>query len=214
MSYPICRDLDGQKQFFEGVFCRRADHGDLSTGGDSQPSDGGDRFRQLLRGTGSRRRRWGRCSRPTMRARPARTRSRCSRTTIWKTELGGARDVVGREVLVNRHPLTIIGVAASAFHGIDVGEVPALWIPASMSEQAIPGFKNLLDRRTRWMQVLGRLDEGMTLEAGAGGAAAVVQGDAPGGHAPPGIPVITAQRRQRFLDSSLVLTRRRRAIPR
>jgi hypothetical protein len=51
---------------------------------------------------------------------------------FWKTQLGGNRDVVGRKVLVNRHPLTIIGVAASTFRGIDVGEVPSLWIPASM----------------------------------------------------------------------------------
>ena len=54
---------------------------------------------------------------------------------FWRTHLGGASDVVGRKLLVNRHPMTIIGVAASTFHGIDVGEVPVLWIPASMSTQ-------------------------------------------------------------------------------
>jgi hypothetical protein len=43
-------------------------------------------------------------------------------------------------VLVNRHPLTIIGVTAWTFRGIDVGEVPSLWIPASMSAQAIQVF--------------------------------------------------------------------------
>ena len=71
--------------------------------------------------------------------------------------------MVGRKVLVNQHPMTVVGVAAPAFRGIDVGEVPSLWIPAAMSAQAIPGFDDMLDRRTRWMQVLGRLKPGVTL---------------------------------------------------
>jgi hypothetical protein len=37
---------------------------------------------------------------------------------FWERQLGGAPDVVGRKVLVNRHPLTIIGVAASTFKGV------------------------------------------------------------------------------------------------
>ena len=40
---------------------------------------------------------------------------------FWKTQLGGAADVVGRKVLVNQHPMTVIGVAAAAFRGVDVG---------------------------------------------------------------------------------------------
>jgi len=48
--------------------------------------------------------------------------------------------------------MTIVGVAAPTFRGIDVGEIPSLWIPAVMSAQAIPGFNTMLDRRTRWMQ--------------------------------------------------------------
>src|SRR5215467_9523407 len=34
MSYPICRDLDQQKAFFEGVLCRAFTSVNLSTGGD------------------------------------------------------------------------------------------------------------------------------------------------------------------------------------
>src|SRR5262249_47946750 len=38
MSYPICRDLDRQKQFFDGVFCRALTTVNLSTGGDYYPA--------------------------------------------------------------------------------------------------------------------------------------------------------------------------------
>ena len=52
---------------------------------------------------------------------------------FWQTQLGGAPGVVGRTIYVNQLPLTVIGVAAPTFRGIDVGQVPALWIPVSMS---------------------------------------------------------------------------------
>ena len=205
MSYPIGRDLDQQKQFFDGVFCRALTTVNLSTGSDYRPA-----VAEIVSGNYF----------PVLGVEPALGRVITSDddTTpnanpvavlsydFWKTELGGAPDVVGRKVLVNRHPLTIIGVAASTFRGIDVGEIPSLWIPASMSAQAIPGFNNLLDRRTRWMQVLGRLSEGMTLQQAQAGLQpwfkAVLQEDVRRA----GFPVVTAERRQRFLDSSIVLT--------
>lgn len=205
MSYPICRDLDRQKQFFEGVFCRALTTITLSTGGDSHAATAeiisgnyfsvlgvGPALGQVLTHDDDR----------TPNANPVAVLS----YDFWKTQLGGAPDVVGRKVLVNRHPLTIIGVAAPNFRGIDVGEVPSLWIPASMAEQAIPGFTGLLDRRVRWMQVLGRLQEGMTLKKAQAGLQpwfkAMLQEDM----RRPGFPVITPERRQRFLNSSLVLT--------
>ncbi len=39
MSYPICRDLDQQKHFFEGVFCRAVTMFNLSHGGDYRPAE-------------------------------------------------------------------------------------------------------------------------------------------------------------------------------
>ena len=37
MPYPVCRDLDQKKQFFEGVFCRALTPVDLSIGSDTSP---------------------------------------------------------------------------------------------------------------------------------------------------------------------------------
>ena len=114
--------------------------------------------------------------------------------------------MVGRPVLVNRHRLTIIGVAAPTFRGIDVGQVPSIWIPASMSSQSIPGFNDLLNRRARWMQVLGRLNQAEKLSEAQAGLQpwfkAMLQEDARRAE----FPVVTAERRQEFLNSSLVLT--------
>ena len=57
---------------------------------------------------------------------------------LLESDLGGASDIVGLKVLVNSHPMTVIGVAAAGFRGIDWAEVPALWIPTMMKRQATP----------------------------------------------------------------------------
>ena len=205
MSYPIFRDLDKQKQFFEGVFCRALTTVNLSSGGDYRPETAeivsGNYFPLLGIGPAV-----GRVLANDDDGTPNATPVAVLSYDFWETQFGGAPDVVGRKVLVNRHPLTIIGVAASTFKGIDVGQVPSIWIPASMSEQAIPGFKDLLDRRTRWMQVLGRLNQGVTLQEAQTGLQpwfkAMLQEDTRRA----GFPIITAERRQEFLNSSIVLT--------
>jgi len=125
---------------------------------------------------------------------------------FWRSQLGGASDVVGRKVLVNRHHLTIIGVAAPTFRGIDVGEVPSLWIPVSISTEVIPGFNSLDDRRVHWMQVLGRLNQNVTLERAEAGLQPWFKSMLHEDLSRAGFPVITAERRQRFLASSLRLT--------
>jgi len=204
MSYPICRDLDGQKQFFEGVFCRALTTVDLSTGGDNRPTTAeivsGNYFRVLGVGPAL-----GQVLATDDGRKPGANPVAVVSYDFWKAQLGGAQDVIGREVLVNRHPLKIIGVAARTFRGIDVGDVPALWIPASMSGAAIPDFKDLLNRRVRWMQVLGRLREGVTLHMAQVGLQPWFKAMLREDMRRPGFPVITAERRQNYLDSSLRL---------
>src|SRR6266850_2051875 len=162
MSYPICRDLQQQKQFFYGVFCRAATTVNFSTGGEPRLTAA-----ELVSGTYF----------SVLGVSPALGRLLTTDDDqvpgsspvvvlsydIWKKQFGGAQDMVGRKVLVNQHPMTVVGVAAPTFHGIDVGEVPSVWIPAVMSAQAIPGFETMLDRRTRWMQILGRLKQNVSL---------------------------------------------------
>ena len=102
--------------------------------------------------------------------------------------------------------MTVIGVAAPGFHGIDVGEVPSIWIPAPMSAEAIPGFTNMLNRRVRWMQVLGRLRPDMTPAQAQSGLQpwfkAMLDEDVRSAE----FPKVSPERRQRFLASRLELT--------
>jgi predicted permease len=60
--------------------------------------------------------------------------------------------------------MTVVGVAEQGFQGVEWGIAPAVWIPVMMKRQATPSWNALLDRRTRWMQVFGRLKPGVSAE--------------------------------------------------
>ena len=205
MSYPICRDLDAQKQFFEGVFCRALTDVNLSTGGDYHPA-----MAEIVSGNYF----------SLLGVRPALGRVLIQQDDgvananpvvvisydFWKTQLGGAADVLGRKLIVNMHSFVVVGVAASTFRGIDVGEVPSVWVPASMSDEVIPGYTDLRHSSTRWMQVLGRLSEGVTLKQARVGLQPWFKAMLQKNMNEAGFPKITPEQMQEYLHSSLLLT--------
>ncbi len=205
MSYPICRDLQLQDRFFEGVLCRAATTVNLSTGGEHRPAAAeivsGSYF-PVLGVSAALGRVLGSDDDGTPGANPVVVLS----YDFWKTQFASAPDVIGRKVLINQNPMTVIGVAAPSFRGIDVGEVPSLWIPAAMSAQAIPGFARQLDRRMRWMQVLGRLGPHVTAAQAQAGLQPWFKAMLDEDTRRAGFPRVTAERRQRFLASTLVVT--------
>lgn len=205
MSYPIFRDLQQHKEFFDGVFCRAATTINLSTSGEPKLTAAelvsGTYFSVLGVSPAL-----GRLLTIDDDQAPGSSPVVVLSYDFWKNQFGSAQDIVGRRVLVNQYPMTVVGVAAPAFHGIDVGEVPSLWIPAVMSAQAIPGFKTMLDRRTRWVQILGRLKQNVSLAQAQTGLQpwfkAMLDEDARRTN----ISRASAENRRRFLASTLALT--------
>jgi predicted permease len=205
MSYPICRDLNAQKQFFEGVFCRALTDVNLSTGGDYHPATAeivsGNYFNLLGVGPAL-----GRVLMEQDDGAPNTSPVAVISYDFWKTQLGGAADVLGRKLIVNMHSFVVVGVAAAPFRGIDVGEVPSLWIPASMSHEVIPGYTDLRHSSTRWMQVLGRLNEGVTLKQAQVGLQPWFKAMLQANMHQAGFPQLIPEQMQEYLHSSLLLT--------
>jgi len=205
MTYPICRDLQQHDQLFDGVLCRAATTITLSLDSGPEPTAAeivsGTYFRTLGVEPAL-----GRVLGPDDDRPPAESPAVVLAYDFWRTRLGADKSVVGRTVRINQYPMTIVGIADPAFRGIDVGEVPALWIPASMSARAIPGFTSLLDRRTRWMQVLGRLKPEVTPVQAQAGLQPWFKAMLDEDMGRPGFPRITPQRRQRYLASRLEVT--------
>jgi predicted permease len=83
-----------------------------------------------------------------------------------------ARDpaVLGKKILVNDSPMTIVGVSAAGFAGIDPAQSPQIRVPVQMKPVMVPDWAWLRmdDRRARWVQVFGRLKPGHTVESAQG----------------------------------------------
>ena len=176
MPYPICRDLQQQTRFLDGVLCRAEIQVNLTAGGDPRPVAAeivsGSYFPVLGVGPAL-----GRVIEPEDDAAPGAGPVVVLSYDFWQAQFGGAADIVGRKVLIGNHPMTVVGVAAAGFRGVDVGAVPAFWIPTSMYADANLGTdEDLLNGPTRWLQILARLRPGCYARAGAGRFAAVVQG--------------------------------------
>lgn len=205
MSHPICRDLQQQARFFDGVLCRAEIEVNLKAGGDPKPISAeivsGSYFAVLGIGPAL-----GRVIDESDDAAPGAGPVVVLSHDFWRSEFGGAADIVGRKVLINQHPMTVAGVAAAAFHGVDVGAVPALWIPASMYAEAIPGSEDLLRRPTAWMQILARLRPDLTPAQAQAGLQPWFKAWLQDNMLRPGFPSITAERRRRYLASTLKLT--------
>ncbi|MGD1156199.1 MAG: ABC transporter permease [Terriglobia bacterium] len=75
----------------------------------------------------------------------------------WKEHLGGDPGIVGRKVLVDSHPVTIVGVAPEGFFGVS----PVLriqgYLPLGMAPQGGYPADIISNRAVRNLAVLGRL---------------------------------------------------------
>jgi predicted permease len=92
----------------------------------------------------------------------------------WVSRFARDPAVLGKKILVNDYPMSIIGVSAQGFAGIDPAQSPQIRVPILMKAAMMPdwGWIHMDDRRTRWIQVFGRLKPGYTVDA----AAAPLQG--------------------------------------
>ncbi len=88
----------------------------------------------------------------------------------WATRFAQDPTVIGKKILVNDYPMTIVGVSARGFAGIDPAQSPQIRVPVQMKPAMVPDWEwvHLDDRRARWVQVFGRLKPGYTVETAQG----------------------------------------------
>ena len=85
----------------------------------------------------------------------------------WIRRFSRDPGVVGRKILVNSYPMTIIGVSAAGFSGLDPARSPQIRVPIQMKPRVVPEwFWVYMDNpRTRWVQVFARLKPGWTVQS-------------------------------------------------
>ena len=84
---------------------------------------------------------------------------------LWQRRFGGRFDAIGETIALNRHTITIVGVAPEGFKGVTSMFGPELWLPSMMSAQFQPRQSgSWLDERAAVVfSAFGRLRPGVTL---------------------------------------------------
>jgi predicted permease len=82
----------------------------------------------------------------------------------WQRRFGGTASILGETLAVNGQPATVVGIAPAGFNGIQLGRIADVYVPLSMKPSLTPSWNGLGERRVIWLEVLGRLKPGLTLE--------------------------------------------------
>ena len=94
-------------------------------------------------------------------------------SSFWRDALGADPDAVGSTIMLNGFPFTVVGIAPEGFSGVSPVETrPDAWVPIAMYGplRHVPGddtawWTRHPDFRDRWLDVVGRVADGVTLEA-------------------------------------------------
>ena len=214
MSYPMCRDLESAGAVFDGAFCRHPATVNFSIGDRHDPV-----LAEVVTGSYfpvlAVRPALGRLIDPSDDVTPGGHPVAVLSYAHWQNRLGGASDIVGRTVLVNNYPMTVIGVAPESFSGVDPHAPPDLWIPATMAVQAanIDAYWNrLLDRRAAWLHAFGRLKPALTADDARAALRPWFQEVLDADTRREGFPVVSAEQRRDFLASILDVLPARRGL--
>jgi macrolide transport system ATP-binding/permease protein len=84
--------------------------------------------------------------------------------SLWQRRFAADPNVIGKTIQLNRHNLTVIGVAAEGFGGSVIGLHLDLWAPMMMTPQLEPAPEKLNGRDTLWLSAIGRLKGGVAFE--------------------------------------------------
>jgi len=124
---------------------------------------------------------------------------------FWQRRFGGDPAIVGQTVLLNEHPITVVGVAARGFYGLDLSRSFDVHVPLAETPVFNPVPANRLEnRRWQWLTLMARLGPGVTVAQASASAGALYrqirESDA---EALP--PRVGAAERARFLETALEL---------
>jgi predicted permease len=163
-SYPMFRDLERLQTAFTGIAAHRDLEVNLGYGNQTTKSQGlfvsGSYFPVLglrpalgrLLGSGDDR---------TMDASAVVVLSHA----YWQSHMGGRPGILDESVVVNGHPMAIVGVAPPGFHGTTVGLQADVFVPITMRWRLAPNRRSPPEnRRGYWVYLFARLKPDVALE--------------------------------------------------
>jgi len=83
--------------------------------------------------------------------------------TAWKRRFNGDVRAIGTQVLLDRSPITIVGVLPPSFLGTEVGRTFDIFLPGRRASVVL--FPTPFDQYSTWLNVIVRLKLGQTVES-------------------------------------------------
>ena len=164
-SYPMYQDFQQKAQAFSDVFCQFGTPLSIGFGGQTERVDA-----ELVSGNYY----------SALGVRPAIGRVFSSAEddqvykghpvvvlsyAYWMTRFAGDPKVVGQKIQVNNYPMTIVGVSAAGFTGLDPSQSPQIRVPIQMKPLMTPGWDDMANRRSQWIQTFARLKPDFQVES-------------------------------------------------
>jgi len=82
---------------------------------------------------------------------------------LWRRRFGGDPAILGKPVVLNGRPYTVIGVTAAGFRGTDRGILSEFWGSLAMGADFMPELiKGRESRTMHWLEMTGRLKPGIS----------------------------------------------------
>jgi predicted permease len=162
-SYPMFRDLERAGVGFEGIVAHRLFGANIALDGQPISTQGmlvSGRYFDVLGLQPALGRLPGPADDETIGAHPVVALAH----SYWTNELGGDPGVLGRDLVINGKPFTIIGVAPEGFRGTTAGTTPRIFVPLTMSADMMRGWNDYDDRRSYYFYLFGRLRDGGSIE--------------------------------------------------
>src|SRR5689334_22662225 len=83
--------------------------------------------------------------------------------SMWQGRFGSNPDAIGKQLLIENIPFTIIGVAPASFRGIELGKQIDVWLPLEVERRFHrPSWTS--SAQFKWLRLVGRLKPGVTVE--------------------------------------------------
>ncbi len=160
-SYPMFRDLERMQTSFTGLAAHSAFSANLAYGGVTLSAQGllvsGSYFGVLGLEPAA-----GRLFGPDDDRTPGAHPLVVLAHGFWRRQFDANPAVVGRNLMVNGLPMTILGVAPQGFEGTTLGQNPRIFVPISMRERMIPVWQGLDNRKSYWAYLFARLAPGIS----------------------------------------------------
>ena len=83
--------------------------------------------------------------------------------TFWESRFNKDLSLIGKTILINEHPVTVLGVTPPGFYGLSLGGNPDVRVPLMMTPvfNPLPPTR-LQSRRHQWLSVMARIKDGVS----------------------------------------------------